>query len=70
MGYYVAFLPWDLYKNLSELELNRGEFWIQAHDMPLGMLTSEYATEPANYFAKLIELDCVGKGQQTNRDFL
>ncbi|PWA49962.1 hypothetical protein CTI12_AA455450 [Artemisia annua] len=70
MGYYVAFAPWDSNKTLNELEFNRGEFWIQVHDLPLGMLSSEYATELANSLGKLIELDCVDEGPQTDRDFL
>ncbi|GJY74609.1 WD repeat domain-containing protein 83 [Tanacetum coccineum] len=49
---------------------DRGEFWIQVHDLPLGMLSSEYATELAKSLGKLIELDCVGEGPQTGRDFL
>nr|GEU52210.1 reverse transcriptase [Tanacetum cinerariifolium] len=70
MGYYVALVPWDSSKTLDELEFNRGEFWIQVHDLPLGMLSSEYATELAKSLGKLIELDCVGEGPKTDRDFL
>nr|GEV60055.1 reverse transcriptase domain-containing protein [Tanacetum cinerariifolium] len=50
----------DSNKTLNELEFNRGEFWIQVHDLPLGMLSSEYATELAKSLGKLIELDCGG----------
>ncbi|PWA55547.1 hypothetical protein CTI12_AA426470 [Artemisia annua] len=70
MGYYVALAPWDSNKTLNELEFNKGAFWIQAHDLPLGMLTSTYATELATSLGKLIELDCIGEGPQTDRDFL
>ncbi|GKE05423.1 hypothetical protein Tco_1397441 [Tanacetum coccineum] len=45
-------------------------FWIQVHDLPLGMLSSGYTTELAKSLGKLIELDCVGEGPQTGRDFL
>ncbi|GJS94302.1 reverse transcriptase [Tanacetum coccineum] len=47
MGFYVAIVPWDSNKTLNELEFYRGEFWIQVHDLPLGMLSSEYTTELA-----------------------
>ncbi|GJU71911.1 reverse transcriptase, partial [Tanacetum coccineum] len=70
MGYYVALVPWDSNKTLNELDFNRGEFWIQVHDLPLGMLSSKYATELAKSLGKLIELDCVRKGPQTKLDFL
>ncbi|GJW17638.1 reverse transcriptase [Tanacetum coccineum] len=59
MGYYVALVSWDSNKTLNELEFNRGEFWIQVHDLPLGMLSSEYAIELAKSLGKLIESDCV-----------
>ncbi|GJY74608.1 WD repeat domain-containing protein 83 [Tanacetum coccineum] len=70
MGFYVALVPCDSNKTLNELELNRGEFWIQVHDLPLGMLSSGYTTELTKSLGKLIELDCVGEGPQTGRDFL
>ncbi|GKE79607.1 reverse transcriptase, partial [Tanacetum coccineum] len=39
-------------------------------DTSLGILSSEYARELAMSFGKLIELDRVGEGPQTDRDFL
>ncbi|GJX77038.1 reverse transcriptase [Tanacetum coccineum] len=50
-------------KTLNELEFDRGEFWIQVHDLPLGI---EYATELAKSLGKPIELDFVGEGAQTD----
>ncbi|PWA95005.1 hypothetical protein CTI12_AA054370 [Artemisia annua] len=70
MGFYVALQPWDSNKTLNEMEFNKGQFWVQAHDLPLGLLTSEYATTIAESLGTLIALDCVGEGSQTDRDFL
>ncbi|GJV71758.1 reverse transcriptase [Tanacetum coccineum] len=52
------------------MEFNKGEFWIQAHDLPFGLLNSKYATSTANLLGKLVDLDCLGDGPQTAHDFL
>ncbi|GKA58168.1 reverse transcriptase [Tanacetum coccineum] len=70
MGFYVALKPRDSDKTLQEMEFNKGEFWIQAHDLPIRLLTSEYATSTAKLLGKLVDLDCLGEGPQTARDFL
>ncbi|PWA45368.1 hypothetical protein CTI12_AA518500 [Artemisia annua] len=70
MGFYVALQPWDSNKTLNEIEFNKGQFWVQAHDLPLGLLTSEYATTIAQSLGTLLSLDCHGEGLQTDRDFL
>ncbi|PWA54451.1 hypothetical protein CTI12_AA435140 [Artemisia annua] len=70
MGYYVALKSWDSDKTLQEMEFNKGEFWIQAHDLPLGLFTSEYAASIAESLGRLVDLDCLGEGPQTIRDFL
>ncbi|GJV60622.1 reverse transcriptase [Tanacetum coccineum] len=70
MGFYLALLPWDSNKTLQEMEFDKGEFWIQAHDLPLGLLTSQYAMTIAESLGTLVDLDCIGEGPQTDRDFL
>ncbi|GKD66174.1 reverse transcriptase [Tanacetum coccineum] len=61
MGFYLALLPWDSNKTLQEMEFDKGEFWIQVHDLPLGLLTSEYAMTIAESLGTLVDLDCIGE---------
>lgn len=60
-GFFVALLPWDLDKTLDEMEFSKGEFWVQVHDLPLGMLTSECAVKFAGRIGRFVEIGCVGE---------
>lgn len=70
MGFYLSLLPWDIDKTLNEMNFDNAEFWVQVHDLPLGLLTSEYAKTVGGWLGRVVELDCVGDGLQTGREFL
>ncbi|GJT90720.1 uridine kinase-like protein [Tanacetum coccineum] len=61
MGNYVVLMAWDLDKTLDEMEFSKGEFWVQVHDLPLGMLTSECASKFAEKIGRLVEVGCFGE---------
>lgn len=43
---------------------------MQAHNLPLGKLTKNFATELAKRIGILLDIDCVGDGVQISRSFL
>lgn len=70
MGFYLALAPWNPDQTLTEIDFNRGMFWVQAHGLPFDEMTKAYAKELASKIGNLIEVDCVGDGGQLSRPFL
>lgn len=72
-GHPLILQPWEKSMSLNELDFTEGVYWVQVHDLPLELMTSQNAEIIGNHLGKCLGTEAVAAdaaGYSMRKNFL
>jgi hypothetical protein len=61
---------WSLSDSIKDIDFSTGAFWVQVHDLPLEMITSENAVSIGSSLGEFLEMDNADNQKPSRKSFL
>ena len=61
---------WSLFESIKDIDFSTGAFWVQVHDLPLGMMTLENVLSIGSSLGELLEVDNADNHKPTCKSYL